>query len=45
VEGICGVAQLDYRYQTFADDHAMMATVQADEVKNLLRSLGLEAGR
>jgi hypothetical protein len=45
VEWICGVAQLDYRYQIFADDHAMMATVQVDEVKKLLRSLGLEAGR
>lgn len=41
VESHCVVNQIDYFWQIFPSDHAMMATIDLDEVKKLLRRAGL----
>lgn len=45
VEWICDVNALEYRYQVFPSDYAFMTSVDLGEVRKLLRSVGLEAGR
>jgi Glycosyltransferase 61 len=44
VEWICDVNKLDYHWQIFPSDHAMMTTVDLGEVKKLLAKAGLDAG-
>lgn len=44
VEWLCDVTKLEYRYQIFPDDHAMMATIDVSQVKKVLRAMGLNAG-
>lgn len=44
VETHCVVNKIDYHWQIFPSDHAMMATIDMGEVKKLLRKAGLEAG-
>ena len=44
VEWICAVNKLDYHWQIFPSDHAMMVTVDLGEVKKLLVKAGLDAG-
>jgi hypothetical protein len=41
VEWICKVNQLDYHWQVFPSDHAMMMTVDLDELKKLVAKAGL----
>src|SRR5581483_4676413 len=44
VESHCVVNKIDYFWQIFPSDHAMMATVDIGEIKKLLRRAGLDAG-
>jgi hypothetical protein len=40
-EWICQVNKVEYQSQVFPGDHAMMATVDLDQVKQMLRKAGL----